>query len=101
MSDRTISGLTGASLGIIGGVMANKKYNECTREEKKEWSENRIAHHGAVGLIITIIVICLSILFKRFSESETALFLMGLGIGLMITDLNDIDRWFTEGTLFN
>ena len=101
MSESDILVITGISLGAICGTLANNKYNDCNKEEKEEWKENRICHHGALGCGMVVGGIVLTLFSKKIVVLIIAILLICVGIGLILTDLHDIDKWFTEGLLFN
>ncbi|MHA1290972.1 MAG: hypothetical protein ACTSPB_26625 [Candidatus Thorarchaeota archaeon] len=74
--------LVGLGLGILGGTLACQAYQNCTEEEKRVWEQNRIMHHGALG----------AILFPMALSTMNS-GLTGAAMGLMLTDLQDIDEW--------
>lgn len=69
----------GALAGIIAGEIANKAYESRTPEGKESWQKTRLMHHGDAGYLL-----------KEFKKKDP--FYQGLGEGLMISDLQDIDR---------
>jgi hypothetical protein len=56
----------------------------CSPEKREEWMANRWLHHGAVGELLVI----------RESRKRKS-FLVGLGKGLMNSDLQDSNEWHT------
>jgi hypothetical protein len=85
LSDPIIQGLIGLGLGIAGGLLANRAYQNGTEAERKAWDRDRIMHHGELGAIATTAGI-----------GAKSPFVTGAGVGLMLTDLQDANQWFTE-----
>ena len=78
--------LLGAAIGAIGGHLANQAYESCTPEEMRSWARDRVMHHGTLG--------CLGAASGVVTGNP---FLAGAGTGLALTDLADVDEWFSEG----
>jgi len=80
--DSLLEGVAGALVGYALGELANERYRESTPEERELWRRNRIMHHGKLGSLILI-----------DSVGRKRPFYAGTGIGLMLSDLQDIDEW--------
>ncbi len=74
----------GTKTGELLGKYVVEKYEACSPEKKEEWNSNRWVHHGAVGELLVI----------RESRKRKS-FLVGLGNGLMNSDLEDRNEWHT------
>jgi len=84
LSDPVVRFLLGVGGAAAAGIAAKLLYNRCSRAEKKEWRES-LHHHGEVGVPILIGGI--------LSGSPVA---TGFGLGLMLSDLDDKDEWFSR-----
>lgn len=69
----------GAIAGYLAGEIANQAYERQTPDGKEKWDKSRIVHHGDAGYFI-----------KQYKKNDPLL--QGLGDGLMVSDLNDIDK---------
>jgi hypothetical protein len=78
-----ISGILGGLTGVLIGEIANASHAECTPQEKRKWADNRIMHHGEFGVYTAIV-----------GAASKSPFLTGIGLGLVISDLDDKDEWF-------
>jgi hypothetical protein len=76
--------LAGQKTGKLLGNLFVEEYESLSSEKKAEWDSSRWLHHGAIGLLLAI----------RESKKNRP-FLVGLGRGLMISDLQDQSEWFT------
>lgn len=85
LSDPLVQFLLGAGAGAIGGYLAKRAYESSTSEEKKQWAKDRLMHHGAFGCVTAVTGVATS-----------SPFLAGAGTGLALTDLKDIDEWFSK-----
>jgi len=74
----------GQKTGELLGNYIVEKYEACSPEKKVAWNSSRWLHHGAVGELIVI----------RETRKHRP-FLVGLGRGLMISDLHDQSEWHT------
>lgn len=74
----------GQKIGELLGNYAVERYRVCTPEKKREWDANRWLHHGAVGELLVL-----------REKDKRRPFLVGLGKGLMISDLQDSSEWHT------
>jgi len=75
--------LLGNSIGSWLGKILNKMYGYSSPEEQIEWEKDRWMHHGAFGFLI-----------EWWGRQNTNSFLIGLGTGLMQSDIQDKDKWF-------
>lgn len=75
---------TGQKTGELLGKYVVERYEACSPEKKEVWKSNRWLHHGAVGELLVI----------RKSRKHKS-FLVGLGKGLMNSDLQDSNEWHT------
>lgn len=85
LSDPLVQFVLGLSIMGIAGVITNIIYESKTPEQKKEWDQDRIMHHGELGAIATTAGI-----------AAKSPFVTGAGVGLMLTDLQDAEQWFTK-----
>jgi len=69
----------GTIAGIIAGEVANRAYNNQTQEGKEQWERTRLMHHGDAGYLL-----------REFKKKDP--FYEGLGEGLMVSDLQDLDK---------
>jgi len=74
----------GQKTGKLLGNWFVEKYESLPPEKKAAWDSSRWLHHGAIGLLLVI----------RESKKDRP-FLVGLGRGLMISDLQDQSKWIT------
>jgi hypothetical protein len=74
----------GQKVGELLGSYFVQRYEACSPEERQEWDANRWLHHGAVGELIV-----------HREKGKPRAFLVGLGKGLMISDLQDLNEWHT------
>ena len=81
---RMIEESTGQEVGKALGNYAVQRYVAATPEEKCKWDSGRWLHHGAVGELIV---------FRE--QGRRRPFLIGLGKGLMLSDLQDMGDWHT------
>ena len=79
-----LEGPAGQKTGELLGKYVVEKYEACSPEKKEEWNSNRWLHHGAVGELLVV----------RESRKRKS-FLVGLGRGLMNSDLQDQNEWHT------
>ena len=86
------------SLAVTLGELVNDLYHDSSEADKASWNSERIMHHGALGIILGIIGLIVLVCLKM---TWLAMLLLGFGTGMILTDLQDIDRWFTEGLAFN
>ena len=71
-------------LGLVGAVAVAEVYKRyVTPEEKHQWENFAKMHHGEAGALMTLAGIAM--------KSPT---LVGSGIGLLIHDRKDSDKWF-------
>jgi hypothetical protein len=77
-----LEALVGGLSGCIVGELVNELHGSCSPHERDEWEKNRILHHGDVG--------CLAVQAGGTLKSP---FLLGIGIGLMISDAKDANKW--------
>jgi len=75
----------GQKTGELLGRYVVDKYETCSPAEKERWNSKRWLHHGAVGELLVI---------REMRKQK--LFLVGLGRGLMNSDLQDKDEWHTQ-----
>jgi hypothetical protein len=85
LSDPIAQGLIGLGIGIAGGLLANRTYQNGTEAERRAWDRDRIMHHGEIGAIATTAGI-----------AAKSPFVTGAGVGLMLTDLQDANQWFAK-----
>ncbi len=75
--------------GIIGSYLLAEGYKKyATAQQKKKWENFAKAHHGEAGVIITAAGLV--------TKSPT---MIGSGIGLMLHDKNDANKWFSQRRL--
>jgi len=72
----------GRKTGELLGKYIVDKYEALSPEKKDEWDRGRWLHHGAVGELVVI---------RATKKGKT--FLVGLGKGLMQSDLQDFNEW--------
>jgi hypothetical protein len=72
----------GRKTGELLGKYIVDKYEILSPEKKEAWDRRRWLHHGVVGELVVI----------RATKKGKA-FLIGLGKGLMQSDLQDADEW--------
>lgn len=70
-------------IATAAGAVACIVYDGRSEEGKKQWRKDMPMHHGALGCFVVLG----SVLFKSPAAA-------GAGLGLMLTDLQDIDEWF-------
>ena len=80
-----LKALLGGLVGYAAGEIANRIYQDCSPQEKHEWKENRIMHHGELG--------CITLAAGATSASP---FLAGMGAGMMVSDAHDVNEWFCD-----
>ena len=73
------------ALGVTAaaGLAAKVLYDRCTKEEKKKWRK-ALPHHGEVGLLALI---------AGLASGNPVI--AGAGLGATVTDLDDVDEWFS------
>lgn len=74
----------GMKIGELLGKYVVDRYEASSPEKKEEWNSNRWLHHGAVGELLVI---------RGMKKGN--LFLVGLGKGLMNSDMQDRNDWHT------
>jgi len=74
------------TVGLLGGLLVGTKicdiYQNCTPEQQQCWRELRPFHHGDFGFSL-----------KEEGEKRRNPFQIGLGEGLMQSDIEDIQEW--------
>ncbi|MFW9943947.1 MAG: hypothetical protein ACFFB7_03030 [Candidatus Sifarchaeia archaeon] len=75
----------GMKIGESLGEYIVDKYEAYSPEKKENWNSNRWLHHGAVGELLVI-----------RGRKKSKPFLIGLGKGLMKSDLQDLSDWHTS-----
>lgn len=74
---------------LIGGYVIAEVYKKyATPQEKQKWESFVKTHHGEAGAIMTVAGLA--------TKSPS---LIGSGIGLMIHDKDDVNKWFSQGRL--
>ena len=73
---------TGQKVGEFLGGYAVQKYETCSSEQKQQWDASRWLHHGAIGELLVI-----------RERKKRKPFLVGVGKGLMNSDLLDRSQW--------
>ena len=74
----------GNRVGELLGKYIVDTYEASSPEKKEEWTSNRWLHHGAVGELLVL----------RGTKKSNS-FLVGLGKGLMNSDMQDKEDWHT------
>jgi hypothetical protein len=74
----------GQKTGELLGKYVVDRYEASSLEKKEEWNSKRWLHHGAVGELLVI-----------RERKKRRPFLVGLGKGLMQSDLPDMNDWHT------
>lgn len=74
--------LIGQEASRLFGKKINDEYENCTPEQKELWAKLRAFHHGDLGFKL-----------REEGEKENNSFRMGLGEGLMQSDISDIHEW--------
>jgi len=71
---------------LVGGYALAEGYKKYTTPQQKQNWENYVkTHHGEAGVLMTVAGLV--------AKSST---LIGSGIGLMLHDKNDADKWFRQ-----
>ena len=92
---------TSGLLSFLIGEVFVSSYNDLDNKSKRIWDKERICHHGLFGLFLTLGSLGLIIFSKNQSVKNCAKLGISVGVGLMVSDLYDLDRWFEEGLLFS
>lgn len=93
------AGLAGFVTGLGVGLVPTVIYRTSTLENREDWDQRRVMHHGAAGAIIAGISL-LGLLSEDRRVRKIASAGLGFGVGLALSDLGDFAVWFSEGTLF-
>lgn len=74
---------------LVGGYVVAETYKkQTTPQQKKNWENYVQMHHGEAGVIMT----AAGIITKSPS-------LIGSGVGLMLHDKDDVNKWFNQKEL--
>ncbi len=73
----------GVAVGFTAGELANIMYRGCSEEQQLEWKRNRVMHHGEFGALA-----------GAAATGVKSPFWGCVGLGLMLSDINDLDEWF-------
>ena len=98
--DESQAGLLGLGAGTGIGLIPAVKYYTSNEEQRRQWDRDRVAHHGAIGVSIALISL-LGFLSNDKRIRKIASFGVGFGTGVALSDIQDADRWYSEGKLFN
>jgi len=78
--------LLGLIVGFCGGEQWNRLYQSLSNEKRALWRRCRPMHHGDLGFALL-----------RFGIEKGNSFLIGMGKGLMLSDIRDIHEWSCLG----
>ncbi|HVL47741.1 MAG TPA: hypothetical protein VM889_04205 [Candidatus Thermoplasmatota archaeon] len=82
------------------GDVYNDRYFDLEEGERRSWDDRRIMHHGAFGCIVASVGLAGLHAFESERARALSEAAVAAGVGLMVSDMHDQDRWWSEGTAF-